>query len=138
MQLKHSETKVTFNVQVKLRQLFPLQISTGTPAPDPSVLAVFSSPVAQGSAATGKTEKPGQPEDALLHPHASDVLPTVSPVPGKSTLKLQTATSVPSGVPTNGSVSTTQTSAAVSPSTTATTPGENIVWSSFDDKPLQY
>ncbi|KAK2518577.1 Kiaa0319l [Columba guinea] len=97
-------------------------ISTGTPAPDPSVLAVFSSPVAQGLAATGETEKPGQPEDALLHPHASDVLPTVSPVPGKSTPKLQTATSVPSGVPTNGSVSTTQTSAAVSPSATATTP----------------
>uniref|UniRef100_A0A672UDD0 KIAA0319 like n=1 Tax=Strigops habroptila TaxID=2489341 RepID=A0A672UDD0_STRHB len=33
---------------------------------------------------------------------------------------------VPSGVPTNGSVPTTQTTSAVSPSTTATTPGENV------------
>ncbi|XP_061216782.1 dyslexia-associated protein KIAA0319-like protein homolog isoform X2 [Neopsephotus bourkii] len=35
---------------------------------------------------------------------------------------MQTATSVPSGVPTNGSVPTTQTTTAVSPSTAATTP----------------
>ncbi|KAM6239685.1 dyslexia-associated protein KIAA0319-like protein homolog [Porphyrio hochstetteri] len=98
-----------------------LQIHTGTSAPEPSVLATFSSPVAQGLTATGKTEKPGQPDDALAHPHSSDVLPTVSPVPGKSTKKMQTATSVPSGAPTNSSVSTIQTT-AVSPSTTATTP----------------
>ncbi|NXT82977.1 K319L protein, partial [Zapornia atra] len=98
-----------------------LQSHTGTSAPEPSVLATFSSPVAQGLTATGKTEKPGQPDDALAHPHSSDVLPTVSPVPGKSTTKMQTATSVPSGAPTNSSVSTIQTTAA-SPSTTATTP----------------
>ncbi|XP_054658188.1 dyslexia-associated protein KIAA0319-like protein homolog isoform X2 [Grus americana] len=98
-----------------------LQIHTGTSAPEPSVLATFSSPVVQGLTATGKTEKPGQPDDALVHPHSSDVLPTVSPMPGKSTTKMQTTTSVPSGVPTNGSVFTIQTTAA-SPSTTATTP----------------
>uniref|UniRef100_A0A672UAR1 KIAA0319 like n=1 Tax=Strigops habroptila TaxID=2489341 RepID=A0A672UAR1_STRHB len=61
------------------------------------------SPIAQGLTATGKTEKSGQPDDALVHPHSSDVLPTVSPV-----------------------VPTTQTTSAVSPSTTATTPGENV------------
>ncbi|KAF1405349.1 hypothetical protein FQV22_0010720, partial [Spheniscus magellanicus] len=99
-----------------------LQTHTGTSAPEPSVLATFSSPVAQGLTATGKTEKPGQPDDALVHPHSSDVLPTVSPVLGKSTTKMQTATSVPSGVPTNGSVSTIRTNTAASPSTTATTP----------------
>uniref|UniRef100_A0A8C0F5B7 KIAA0319 like n=1 Tax=Bubo bubo TaxID=30461 RepID=A0A8C0F5B7_BUBBB len=76
----------------------------------------------QGLTATGKTEKPGQPDDALVHPHSSDVLPTVSPVLAKSPTKMQTATSVPSGVPTNGSIPTIQTSPAVSPSTTATTP----------------
>ncbi|KFR03560.1 Dyslexia-associated protein KIAA0319-like [Nipponia nippon] len=122
VQLKHSRTKLTFSVQVKLRQLFSLQIHTGTSAPDPSVLATFSSLVAEGLTATGKTEKPGQPDDALVHPHASDELPTVSPMPGKSTTKMQTATSVPSDVPTNGSVSTVQTNTAASPSTTATTP----------------
>uniref|UniRef100_A0A8C0F669 KIAA0319 like n=1 Tax=Bubo bubo TaxID=30461 RepID=A0A8C0F669_BUBBB len=84
----------TFQVQVKLRQLFPLQIHPGTSAPEPSVLATFSSPVAQGLTATGKTEKPGQPDDALVHPHSSDVLPTVSPVLAKSPTKMQTATSL--------------------------------------------
>ncbi|KFQ70486.1 Dyslexia-associated protein KIAA0319-like [Phaethon lepturus] len=122
VQLKHSKTKLTFSAQVKLRQLFPLQIHTGTSAAEPSVLATFSSPVAQGLTAAGKTEKPGQPDDALVPPHSSDVLPTVSLVPAKSTTKMLTATSVPSGVLTNGSVSTVQTNTAVSPSTTATTP----------------
>ncbi|KFW10371.1 Dyslexia-associated protein KIAA0319-like [Fulmarus glacialis] len=98
------------------------QIHTGTSASEPSVLATFSSPVAQGLTATEKTEKPGQPDDASVHPDSSDMLPTVSPVLGKSTTKMQTATSVPSGVPTNGSVSTIQTNTAASPSTTATTP----------------
>ncbi|NXK26974.1 K319L protein, partial [Arenaria interpres] len=98
------------------------QIHTGTSAPAPSVLATFSSASAQGSTATGKTEKPGQTDDASLRPHSSDALPTVSPVPGKSTTKTPTATSVPSGVPTNGSVSTVQTNTAESPVTTATTP----------------
>ncbi|NXW49077.1 K319L protein, partial [Nyctiprogne leucopyga] len=99
-----------------------LQIHTGTSAPEPSVLTTFSSPVAQGLTATRKTEKPGQPDDALVHPHSSDALPTASPVPGKNTTKMQTATAVPSGGPTNGSVATIQTNAAVSPRTTATTP----------------
>ncbi|NWU24332.1 K319L protein, partial [Dyaphorophyia castanea] len=96
------------------------QIHTGTSAPEPSVLATFSSPVAQGLTAPGKTEKPGQPDDA--HPHSSKALPTASPVPVKSTAKAQVATSVPSGVPTNGSVPTAQTSTAAAPSTAATTP----------------
>ncbi|XP_010126391.1 PREDICTED: dyslexia-associated protein KIAA0319-like protein homolog [Chlamydotis macqueenii] len=99
-----------------------LQIHAGTSAPEPSVLATFSSPGAQGLTAAGKTEKPGQPDDASVHPDSSDVLPTVSSVPGKSTTKMQTATSEPSGVPTNDSVSTVQTNIATSPSTTATTP----------------
>ncbi|NXL39319.1 K319L protein, partial [Glaucidium brasilianum] len=98
------------------------QIHPGTSAPEPSVLATFSSPVAQGLTATGKTEKPGQPDDALVHPHSSDMLPTVDPVPVKSPMRMQTATSVPSGVPPNGSIPTIQSSPAVSPSTTATTP----------------
>ncbi|NXQ98055.1 K319L protein, partial [Sagittarius serpentarius] len=98
------------------------QIRTGTSAPDPPMLATFSSPVAQGLTATGKTEKPGQPDDALVNPHSSDVLPTVGPMLAKSTTKMQAATSVPSGVPTNGSVSTIQTNTAASQSTTATTP----------------
>ncbi|NXO18627.1 K319L protein, partial [Oriolus oriolus] len=96
------------------------QIHTGTSAPEPSVLATFSSPVAQGLTAAGKTEKPGQPDDA--HPHSSKALPTASPVPAKSTAKAQVATSVPSRVPTNGSVPTAQTSTAAAPSTAATTP----------------
>ncbi|NWV91038.1 K319L protein, partial [Machaerirhynchus nigripectus] len=96
------------------------QIHTGTSAPEPSVLATFSSPVAQGLTAPGKTEKPGQPDDA--HPHSSKALPTASPVPVKSTAKAQVATSVPSGVPTNGSVPTAQSNTAAAPSTAATTP----------------
>ncbi|NXT22272.1 K319L protein, partial [Syrrhaptes paradoxus] len=98
------------------------QVHPGTSAPEPSATAPFSSSVAQGLTATGKTEKPGQPDDASVRPHSSDVLPTVSPVPMKTTTKMQTATSVPSGVPTNGSVSATQPSPAASPSTTAAAP----------------
>ncbi|NWU82093.1 K319L protein, partial [Onychorhynchus coronatus] len=99
------------------------QIHPGTSAPAPSVLATFSSPVAQGLTSPGKTEKPGQPrEDAAAQPHPSEALPTVSPVPVKSTAKTQAATSVPSGAPTNSSVPTTQSSTAVSPSAAATTP----------------
>ncbi|NXC54151.1 K319L protein, partial [Aleadryas rufinucha] len=96
------------------------QIHAGTSAPEPSVLATSSSPVAQGLTAPGKTEKPGQPDDA--HPHSSKALPTASPAPVKSTAKAQVATSVPSGVPTNGSVPTAQTSTATAPSTATTTP----------------
>ncbi|NWZ71912.1 K319L protein, partial [Acrocephalus arundinaceus] len=99
--------------------IFPLQIHTGTSTPESSVLATSSSPVALDLTAPGKTEKPGQPDDA--HPH-SEVLPTASPVPVKSTAKAQAATSVPSGVPTNGSVPTAQSSTAAAPSTAATTP----------------
>ncbi|NWI36601.1 K319L protein, partial [Picathartes gymnocephalus] len=95
------------------------QIHTGTSAPEASVLATFSSPVAQDLTAPGKTEKPGQADDA--HPH-SKALPTSSPVSVKSTAKAQVVTSVPSGVPTNGSVPTTQSSTAAAPSTAATTP----------------
>ncbi|NXG62640.1 K319L protein, partial [Hemiprocne comata] len=83
-----------------------LQTHTGTSAPEPSVLATFSSPVAQGLAATGRTEKP---DDPVVHPPSS-----ASPVPA--------ATAVPSGVPTNSSVPTTQTSTAATSSTTAATP----------------
>ncbi|NXA60125.1 K319L protein, partial [Mohoua ochrocephala] len=96
------------------------QIHTGTSAPEPSVVATFSSPVAQGLTAPGKTEKPGQPDDA--HPYSSKALPTASPVPVKSTAKAPVVTSVPSGVPTNGSVPTAQTNTAAAPSTAATTP----------------
>ncbi|NXA72461.1 K319L protein, partial [Thryothorus ludovicianus] len=85
------------------------QIHTGTSAPEPSVLATFSSPVALDLTAPGKTEKPGQPDGA--HP-PSEVFPTASPVPVKSTAKAQAATSVPTGVPTNGSVPTGQSSTA--------------------------
>ncbi|NXY19390.1 K319L protein, partial [Atrichornis clamosus] len=90
------------------------QIHTGTSAPEPSELATFSSPVAQDLTAPGKTEKPGQPD--------AKVLPTGSPVLVKSTAKAQTATSAPSGVPTNGSVPTAQSNIAAAPSTAATTP----------------
>ncbi|NWH40929.1 K319L protein, partial [Chloropsis hardwickii] len=90
------------------------QIHTGTSAPESSVLATFSSPVALDLTAPGKTERPGQPDDAQF--------PTASPVPVKSTAKAQAATSVPSGVPTNGSVPTAQSSSAAAPSTAATTP----------------
>ncbi|NWX63583.1 K319L protein, partial [Promerops cafer] len=86
------------------------QVHTGTSAPESSVLTTFSSPVALDLTAPGKTEKPGQPDDA--HPQS----PTASPVPVKSTAKAQVATSVPGGVPTNGSVPTAQSSTA------ATTP----------------
>ncbi|KFV75038.1 Dyslexia-associated protein KIAA0319-like [Dryobates pubescens] len=112
-----SRTRLPLSVQVKLRQLYPFQMHTGTPAPEPSVLATLSSP-----AATGRTEKPGQAADASGHPHSSGVLPTASPAPARSTAKVQAATSVPSGIPTNGSASTAQPSPAVSPSTTAATP----------------
>ncbi|NXR19438.1 K319L protein, partial [Cinclus mexicanus] len=95
------------------------QIRTGTSAPAPPVLATFSSPVALDLTAPGKTEKPGQPDDARPH---SEVFPTDSPMPVKSTAKAQAAISVPSGVPTNGSVPTAQSSAAAAPSTAATTP----------------
>ncbi|XP_005529836.1 PREDICTED: dyslexia-associated protein KIAA0319-like protein homolog isoform X2 [Pseudopodoces humilis] len=95
------------------------QIHTETSAPDPSVLATFSSPVALDLTAPGKTEKPGQPDDVPPH---SEVFPTASPTPVKSTAKAPVATSVPSRVPTNGSVPTAQSSTATAPSTAATTP----------------
>ncbi|NWR02021.1 K319L protein, partial [Paradoxornis webbianus] len=95
------------------------QIHAGTSTPESSVLATFSSPVALDLTAPGKTEKPGQPDGA--HPH-SEVFPTASPVPVKSTAKAQAATSVPSVVPTNGSVPTAHSSTAAAPSTAATTP----------------
>ncbi|KFU89395.1 Dyslexia-associated protein KIAA0319-like [Chaetura pelagica] len=94
---------------VQAKTTFPLQTHPGTSAPEPSVLATFSSPVSQGLAATGKTETPGQPDDPVVHPPSS-----ASPVPP--------APAVPSGVPTNSSVPTTQTSTAATPSTTAATP----------------
>uniref|UniRef100_A0A8C5U5T1 KIAA0319 like n=1 Tax=Malurus cyaneus samueli TaxID=2593467 RepID=A0A8C5U5T1_9PASS len=97
-----------------------IQIHAGTSAPEPSVLATSSSPVAQGLTAPGKTEKPGQPDDA--HAHSFEALPSASPVPVKSTAKAQAATPVPSGIPTNGSVPTAQTSTAAAPSTAPTTP----------------
>ncbi|NWZ36964.1 K319L protein, partial [Brachypodius atriceps] len=95
------------------------QIHAGTSTPESSVLATFSSPVALDLTAPGKTEKPGQPDDARPH---SEVFPTASPVPVKTTAKVQAATSVPSGVPTNGSIPTAQSSTAAAPSTAATTP----------------
>ncbi|XP_023797067.1 dyslexia-associated protein KIAA0319-like protein homolog [Cyanistes caeruleus] len=95
------------------------QIHIETSAPAPSVLATFSSPVALDLTAPGKTEKPGQPDDAPPH---SEVFPTASPTPVKSTAKVQVATSVPSRVPTNGSVPTAQSSTATAPSTAATMP----------------
>lgn len=113
-----------FSVQVKLRQFLPFQIHTGTSAPESSVPATFSSPVALDLIAPGKTEKPGQPDDA--HPQ----FPTASPVPVKSTAKAQAETSVPSGVPTNGSAPTAQSSTAAAPSTAATTPGKDLQGSS--------
>ncbi|NXB99531.1 K319L protein, partial [Orthonyx spaldingii] len=94
------------------------QTHTGTSAPEPSALATFSSPVAQGLTAPGKTEKPGQPNDA--HPDSSEALPTASTV--KSTAKAPAASPVPSGAPTNGSVPTAQASTAAAPSTATTTP----------------
>uniref|UniRef100_A0A8C3NIR4 Uncharacterized protein n=1 Tax=Geospiza parvula TaxID=87175 RepID=A0A8C3NIR4_GEOPR len=72
----------------KVQQFLPFQIHTGTSAPESSVLATFSSPVALDLTAPGKTEQPGQPDDA--HPQ----LPTASPVPVKSTAKAQAETSV--------------------------------------------
>ncbi|POI35010.1 hypothetical protein CIB84_001239 [Bambusicola thoracicus] len=100
---------------------FP-QIHAGTSAPESPVLATLSSPVALSLTAAGKTEKPELLDDASVQTHSSDTLPTISPAQGKSTTKMQAATSVPSGVPTNSSVSPVQANTAVSPSTTATTP----------------
>lgn len=107
------------------------------------MLATFSSPAAQGLIAPGKAEKSGQPDDALVHFHSSNVLPTIGPVPAKSTAKMQTVTSVPSGAPTNGNASTGQSHATAPPSTTTTVPGENRQRSTtchlvgFGDMPLQ-
>ncbi|XP_009870301.1 PREDICTED: dyslexia-associated protein KIAA0319-like protein homolog [Apaloderma vittatum] len=98
------------------------QTHAGTAAPEPSALTTFSSPAAQGCPATGKTEKPGQAGDALVHPHSSDAVPTASPAPAKSTAKAQAATSVPSGIPTNGTAPTAPASTAASPTAAATTP----------------
>ncbi|NWH55994.1 K319L protein, partial [Geococcyx californianus] len=109
-----------------------LQIHTGTSPPETPVLATLSSPVVHGLAATGKTEEPVQPDDALVHPPSSDVLPTVSSVLGRNTTKMQTATSAPSRVPANGNVSTTQTSTTVSPSTTAAPVMKELVVSAGD------
>ncbi|NWY00984.1 K319L protein, partial [Nothoprocta ornata] len=99
-----------------------LQDHPATTAPAPPSLATFSSPVVQGLTAIGKTAKPKQPDDALVHPHSSDVLPTVSSVKGKTTTRMEVATSVPTGVPTNDSVPAVPTGAAASPSTTVPAP----------------
>ncbi|NXA50223.1 K319L protein, partial [Nothocercus julius] len=99
-----------------------LQVHPGTAAPAQSALATFSSPAVLGLTAMGKTEKPKEPDDASVHPHSSDMLPTVSSVKGKTTVKMEVATPGPSGVPTNGSVPAIPTGAAASPSTTAPAP----------------
>ncbi|NWI14549.1 K319L protein, partial [Crypturellus soui] len=96
-----------------------VQVHSGTAAP--SALATFSSPAVLGLTAVGKTEKPKQADGALVHPH-SDVLPTVSSVKGGTTVKMEVATPVPSGVPVNGSIPALPTGADVSPSTTAPAP----------------
>ncbi|NWX89907.1 K319L protein, partial [Nothoprocta pentlandii] len=98
-----------------------LQVHPATTAPAPPALATFSSPVVQGLTTIGKTAKPKQPDDALVHPH-SDALPTVSSVKGKTTTRMEVATSVPAGVPTNDSVPAVPTGAAASPSTTVPAP----------------
>ncbi|NWJ03100.1 K319L protein, partial [Crypturellus undulatus] len=98
-----------------------VQVHSGTAAPAPSASATFSSPAVLGLTAVGKTEKPKQADDALVHPH-SDVLPTVSSVKGRTTVKMEVATPVPSGVPINGSIPALPTSTDVSPSTTAPAP----------------
>lgn len=138
---KHSKTKLS---SVRLKLLFPFQIHAGTSAPEPPVLTTLSSPVALSLTAVGKTEKPELLDDAYIQTHSSDTLPTISPAQGKSTTKMQAATSVPSGAPTNSSVSPVQTNTAVAPSTTAAAPGESmqeslmVTSSGFVDKALQH
>ncbi|NXR09060.1 K319L protein, partial [Semnornis frantzii] len=88
------------------------QSHPGTAAAELSVL-----PTLPGPAGTG-----GQAEDALGQPRPADALPTLGPLPAKSTAKVQAATPLPSGTPTNGSLPTAQPGTALPPSAAATTP----------------
>ncbi|KAG6929170.1 KIAA0319 like [Chelydra serpentina] len=96
-----------------------LQVHAGTSTSELPVLATFSSPIALGLTATGKAETPKQSNDTSVQPLSlEEILPTISALQGKNTMKVQTVTAVPTGVPTNGSVTTVQ----AIPATSSTTP----------------
>ncbi|XP_074832357.1 dyslexia-associated protein KIAA0319-like protein homolog isoform X2 [Carettochelys insculpta] len=90
----------------------------GTSTSELPMLATFSSPIALGLTATGKAEKPKQSNDTSFQPLSfEDILPTNSALQEKNTTEVQTMTAVPTGVPTNDSVTTVQAIPAPSAST---------------------
>uniref|UniRef100_A0A7M4FLU7 KIAA0319 like n=1 Tax=Crocodylus porosus TaxID=8502 RepID=A0A7M4FLU7_CROPO len=100
-----------------------LWVHAGTSTLEPSVLATFSSPIALGLMATGKAEKPEQPSGTSVHPHSLEkMLPTSSPPQGKTDVKMQGVTSVPTVVSTNYSFTTVRPSPTTSLSTAAPKP----------------
>nr|XP_048681425.1 dyslexia-associated protein KIAA0319-like protein homolog isoform X2 [Caretta caretta] len=95
----------------------------GTSTSELPVLATFSSPIALGLTATGKAEKPKQSNDTSIQPLSlEEILPTISALQGKNTMKVQTVTTLPTGVPTNDSVTTVQAISAMSSSTPTPVP----------------
>uniref|UniRef100_A0A8C0GN72 KIAA0319 like n=1 Tax=Chelonoidis abingdonii TaxID=106734 RepID=A0A8C0GN72_CHEAB len=87
------------------------------------VLATFSSPIAQGLTATAKAEKLKQSNNTSVQPLSlEEILPTISALQGKNTMKMQTVIAMPTGVPTNDSGTTVQTIPATSSSTPTPVP----------------
>ncbi|XP_050788497.1 dyslexia-associated protein KIAA0319-like protein homolog isoform X1 [Gopherus flavomarginatus] len=100
-----------------------LGVHAGTSMSELPVLATFSSPIAQGLTATGKAEKLKQSNNTSVQPLSlEEILPTISALQGKNTMKMQTITAMPTGVPTNDSGTTVQTIPATSSSTSTPVP----------------
>ncbi|XP_067390024.1 dyslexia-associated protein KIAA0319-like protein homolog [Emydura macquarii macquarii] len=98
-------------------------VHAGTSPSELSVLATFSSPMALGLTAASTAEEPKWSNYTSIQSLSlEEILPTVSALQGENVMKMQTVTAVPTGVPTNDSVTTVQAIPAPSPSTPAPRP----------------
>uniref|UniRef100_A0A452HH11 PKD domain-containing protein n=1 Tax=Gopherus agassizii TaxID=38772 RepID=A0A452HH11_9SAUR len=111
------------SIQFQTETFSSFQAHAGTSTSELPVLATFSSPIAQGLTATGKAEKLKQSNNTSVQPLSlEEILPTISALQGKNTMKMQTITAMPTGVPTNDSSTTVQTIPATSSSTSTPVP----------------
>ncbi|XP_066494516.1 dyslexia-associated protein KIAA0319-like protein homolog [Tiliqua scincoides] len=97
--------------------------SLGASRPGPFLAPTFSSPVVLGLAATGKSEKAESSNDSSVQPFSGEeAIPTSSSLQGKDAGKVQSVTFMPTGIPTNNSITTTPKNPAMLPSTAVPTP----------------
>uniref|UniRef100_A0A8C0GIH7 KIAA0319 like n=1 Tax=Chelonoidis abingdonii TaxID=106734 RepID=A0A8C0GIH7_CHEAB len=110
-------------IQFQTETFSSFQAHAGISTSELPVLATFSSPIAQGLTATAKAEKLKQSNNTSVQPLSlEEILPTISALQGKNTMKMQTVIAMPTGVPTNDSGTTVQTIPATSSSTPTPVP----------------